>query len=243
MPAVIVFSRPNGLPIATTHSPTLSFSGSPIVTFGRSFASILMQRDVGALVDADHLRLELALVGELDVDLVGAVDDVRVGDDVAVARDDEAGADRLLLEIALRRPAPRDLPAEAAEEFVERIVLRQLGEALPLDLLRDVDADDGGALLFVELREIRQRSRAALRRCGSGRRGKDGERRVEHRGSVECSDCETSSDFGASIEAVSMRNEGESAMRNRIGDLAHGRAGRLAEHGDEVVVELPHCRR
>jgi hypothetical protein len=41
MPAVIVLSRPNGLPMATTHSPTLSFSGSPIVTFGRSFASIL----------------------------------------------------------------------------------------------------------------------------------------------------------------------------------------------------------
>ncbi len=42
IPAVIVFSSPNGLPIATTHSPTLSFSGSPTVTFGRSLASILI---------------------------------------------------------------------------------------------------------------------------------------------------------------------------------------------------------
>ncbi len=41
IPAVMVLSNPNGLPIATTHSPTLSLSGSPIVTRGRSLASIL----------------------------------------------------------------------------------------------------------------------------------------------------------------------------------------------------------
>ena len=40
MPAVIVFSRPKGLPIANTHSPTLSFSGSPMATLGRLAASI-----------------------------------------------------------------------------------------------------------------------------------------------------------------------------------------------------------
>ena len=41
MPAVTVLSRPNGEPIAITHSPTLSFETSPIRTVGRPLASIL----------------------------------------------------------------------------------------------------------------------------------------------------------------------------------------------------------
>ena len=40
MPAVTVFSRPKGEPIAATHSPTLAFEGSPIRTVGRFLASI-----------------------------------------------------------------------------------------------------------------------------------------------------------------------------------------------------------
>ncbi|MCC2673941.1 MAG: hypothetical protein K0R58_888 [Ramlibacter sp.] len=42
MPAVTVFSRPNGEPIAITHSPTFSLLTSPIRTNGRPVASILM---------------------------------------------------------------------------------------------------------------------------------------------------------------------------------------------------------
>ena len=42
MPAVIVFSKPNGEPIATTHSPTFSLFGSPKRTAGRPVASILI---------------------------------------------------------------------------------------------------------------------------------------------------------------------------------------------------------
>jgi hypothetical protein len=86
---------------------------------------------------------------------------VGVGDEVAVARDDESGADRLLVEFALRRTAPRDLP-EAAEELVERIVLGQLREARAPDLLCDIDADDGRAMLFVELGKVGKAGRAAL---------------------------------------------------------------------------------
>ena len=41
MPAVTVLSKPNGEPIATTHSPTRSLLGSPNVTLGRPVASIL----------------------------------------------------------------------------------------------------------------------------------------------------------------------------------------------------------
>src|SRR6267143_400253 len=42
MPAVTVLSKPNGEPIATTHSPTLSRFGSPIRTAGNPVASILI---------------------------------------------------------------------------------------------------------------------------------------------------------------------------------------------------------
>ena len=40
MPAVTVLSRPNGEPIASTHSPTRSLLGSPIFSDGRSLLSI-----------------------------------------------------------------------------------------------------------------------------------------------------------------------------------------------------------
>ncbi len=41
MPAVTVFSKPNGEPIASTHSPTLSLVASPKRTSGRPAASTL----------------------------------------------------------------------------------------------------------------------------------------------------------------------------------------------------------
>jgi hypothetical protein len=44
----------------------------------------LEQRDVGALVGADELGLELVVLVEADLDLAGAVDHVVVGDDEAV---------------------------------------------------------------------------------------------------------------------------------------------------------------
>src|SRR4030088_1460019 len=42
MPAVALFSKPNGAPIASTHSPTLSPRESPSFTVGRSLPGILM---------------------------------------------------------------------------------------------------------------------------------------------------------------------------------------------------------
>jgi hypothetical protein len=128
----------------------------------------LDQRDVGPLVGADHLGRELALVRQFHLDFVRTVDDVRVGHDIAVGGDDEART-RGLRELRLR-PAARQRP-EAAEEFVERIVLGQLrlvagAAAHPL---RHVDRHDGGALLFVEVGEVRQ-ARAALAPPPAGRR-------------------------------------------------------------------------
>ena len=93
--------------------------------------------------------------------LVGRLDDVGVGHDVAVLRDDEARARALRLELALGPAGDR---AEAAEELVERIVLGELGRARPAaNALGDVDRDHGRALLLVELGEVGKRLQAPLR--------------------------------------------------------------------------------
>ena len=152
MPAVTVPPSPNGLPIASTQSPTLTR-----VEFGeaderqRPGRRDLEHGDVGGDVAADHLGLIFGAVGEGDGDLLDhrvrprRGDDVVVGDDIAVGGDDEAGAERaaalghsaaVLVIIAL--VALRRLAAEAAEEFLE--ARRQLAP-LHLDALpgRDVD--------------------------------------------------------------------------------------------------------
>ena len=80
-------------------------------------------REIGARVLEHDIDRELALVGERDLHLVGAVDDVIVGDDQAGRIDDDAGAERLLGLLA--RPAELR-PEEAAEErvFHQRIAVR-----------------------------------------------------------------------------------------------------------------------
>src|SRR5215208_5344774 len=55
----------------------------------------LQDRNVGLLVDADQLGLDLGAVVHDHVDLVGIRDDVIVGDDDARFIDDEAGAERI----------------------------------------------------------------------------------------------------------------------------------------------------
>jgi hypothetical protein len=70
--------------------------------------------DVGGRVAADDLRVEHAAVLHRDLHPVGAFDDVVVREDVAVARDDEARAARLL-----RARLLRVLVAELAEELLE----------------------------------------------------------------------------------------------------------------------------
>ena len=82
---------------------------------------------------------------EIDRDLVGALDDVVVGDDVAVGRDDEAGAEgvRALL-AALAGLAVH----EVAEEVLERRARRQDRTHAVVDAghhRRRGDVDDGGS--------------------------------------------------------------------------------------------------
>jgi hypothetical protein len=90
MPAVTLFSKPNGEPMATTHSPTRVRCRVAEANDRQIVGVDAQHGDVGQLVEADDLGLEFALVGQLDGDLVGIVDDVRVGQDQPVGADDEA---------------------------------------------------------------------------------------------------------------------------------------------------------
>ncbi len=93
MPAVTVLAKPYGEPMATTHSPGRSRRESPIFTTGRLLASTLITATSLRRSTPITLALQLALVGEADLDVVGVLDHVGVGHDVAVGGDDEAGAE------------------------------------------------------------------------------------------------------------------------------------------------------
>ena len=100
-----MFSKPNGEPIATTHSPTLSCSGSPSFTVGRFFASILSTATSVRVSAPTTFALNSRRSVSFTRHFVGVGDDVRVGEDVAVGADDEARADTLRARIALRAAA------------------------------------------------------------------------------------------------------------------------------------------
>ena len=98
MPEVTVRSSPNGLPIATTGSPTLIWSESPRgQRRQRPRAGVdLEHRQVAGRIGADDGGLQARAVREADAHLLRAVDDVEVRDDVTRLVDDEARAERLL---------------------------------------------------------------------------------------------------------------------------------------------------
>ena len=139
--------------------------------------------------------------------------------------------DALRLGLALGA-APRGHLAEAAEELVERVVLGELGHARSAaHALDHVDRHDGGTLLFVELGEIG----AARRVPARGRRRPDQERGEQHErgapGDNAAGDTMSSLLFSGTRDA-------RLAARARQGNLTHRRGGRLAEDGDEVVVDF-----
>ena len=87
MPLVTVWPTPNGLPMASTTSPTSSLSLSANCRNGKSlppFSIFSTARSVRS--SWATIGVELALVGQRHADLrIGAaLDDVRVGDDDAV---------------------------------------------------------------------------------------------------------------------------------------------------------------
>src|SRR5690606_12430809 len=84
----------------------------------------LEQGDVGFRVTSDERRGQRRLVMEADEDLVGVLDDMVVGDDVAVRVDHEAGTER-------RRPPRRRIRTLLAlEEFLEKLLERRAGGQL-----------------------------------------------------------------------------------------------------------------
>ena len=108
----------------------------------------LDQGDVGLLVGANNGSVELAVVIQGDFQLLGAADDMVVGDDVAVSADDytRAHSRGLRLALLLRLLLARTLSlAEAgAEEEFKRVdeaalVVVLLGSGVALDAHHTVD--------------------------------------------------------------------------------------------------------
>src|SRR5215469_520644 len=129
MPAVTVCDSVKGLPMASTQSPTLAESELPSFTVGSAvLASILMTAKSVALstpiTRAGRPRSWLSGSVDSYVDLVGLVDNVIVGDDVALAVDDEAGTQgftnaALVVAVALVGSLP---PKEAVEEVLKVVL-------------------------------------------------------------------------------------------------------------------------
>src|SRR5579864_7871543 len=90
----------------------------------------LENRNIGLLVDADQLGLDLGAVIENDVDLVGVGNDVIIGHDNPRRVDDEAGTERIGL-VRLHVAAPRTtLAAPVLEKVVEELLKGRAGRQL-----------------------------------------------------------------------------------------------------------------
>ena len=152
----------NGLPTAITHSATFSFDESPHGITGRPVAVDLQQREIGPRIDADDLRLDVAMIADRHRHLRHVVaDHVVVGDDVAVGRDDDARAEALL-----GAAAPEHLALIAEEVLEERIVGERRGRSAH-DLHRR-NVGDGAHGLRGDAREVRAaRRRGARAACSA----------------------------------------------------------------------------
>ena len=82
----------------------------------------LDQRQVQLFIGPLDLALNLAAIGELDHDLVGAADHMIIGEDVAVGTDDKAGPETLFTACALLG----HLAIELAEKILEKVVKGRL---------------------------------------------------------------------------------------------------------------------
>ena len=108
----------------------------------------LEHREVGVRIGPDDLGLELAPVEQAHGHLIGAIDDVVVGEDVAVLGDDEARAGALLEAGLLlhRGHAPEEL-FEAGGTSIRGAFRRGLS------LLAGLDVDDAGLDVLGDRRE------------------------------------------------------------------------------------------
>ena len=93
---VSVWSKPNGLPMAATGSPTCRLAESPSVAAGRFGAVDLQDADVEAVVGADDRGREVAAVDHANSDALGVLDDMRVGQHQTAGVVDDARAEALV---------------------------------------------------------------------------------------------------------------------------------------------------
>ena len=104
-PTVTVCSRPNGLPIAMAHSPTSIRSESPSFAAIRPSSAGIWITARSVVASVPRSSRDLLLVVEPDRDLVRALDDVEVRQDVPLLVDDDARADARALPLARRHLA------------------------------------------------------------------------------------------------------------------------------------------
>ena len=143
----------------------------------------LQYGDIGALIGANYLGLELALVGQGDVDFICICDDMGIGNHIAVGRNNETGTlpqvaqRRFLIRILLAWIAARCIRRigiaarirngigrhEAAEKFVKIVFVVLLLPFPPGSPRLGADVDHGRSVFFNQLRKIRQ---LLGKRCG-----------------------------------------------------------------------------
>ena len=134
MPSVTVLPSPNGLPIASTTSPTCRLSVLANVIAGKPSPSALStaRSDSGSVPRT--CAVKTAAVRQHELDVVGALDHVVIGEHVAFGRHDHAGAEARL-PLRLAAVEFREVAAK------QRIVGERIARA---HILARVDVDDGG---------------------------------------------------------------------------------------------------
>ncbi len=136
------------------------------------------QRDVGALVRADHAGLELALVRQLHHHFVSAVNHVRIGEYVPIGVDDEPRAEAVRFLLAgLTGHAAVGARKESAEHVERRVVFRDVGHLRSARIRPNrgggADVNDAGTLLLDQIGEIGQHCSHALGERSTRQHGGD----------------------------------------------------------------------
>ena len=120
IPAVTVACSPNGLPTASTQSPTCMLSELPSFATGNAMIYVnLDHRQVGFLIAADDFGIVLnsgRIVLQPHLHAVGFLHHVPIGDDEALGINQDPGTERVL--------AHRPVVSLAAEKLVEEIAKR-----------------------------------------------------------------------------------------------------------------------
>ena len=217
MPMVTVFPRPNGLPMATTYSPTRIGSLWPRETVGMSAGAFCSSRTARSRRSSRPFTLasNSRSSREADLHLRRVLDDVRVGENVSLVVDDEARAERALLlhRVAVLTAAPARI---ASAEGVEGG--RAAFELHAAHFVDGGDGDDAGFHLGHEGGDVRRAGEE--RRAGKWRLARRGGGRRGVRVAASKTECRGSADDGE---------------RGKGGDERAGKAGKTdGSHGSEA---------